>query len=246
VRTREERLLEDPGWGPTIASASVEGHVLVAGPPSGVADATRVTFADGAIGALVMSEGEVGGTGAAEEVRFGLAQVRRICRVGRVRVSHVVFAPREPRPLLLGLVRVANPSDDPVALRYTEHWDVPGGSFRAAEGACERESNGEVRALADAAAVVRARVPEPPPSRGLALDLAVVLPPGSIRDLSFAYVAPQGKSSAGRMVRAWRGEVARALTDVVASWLARVGAGSNAVEAFRREVGAPAIGREAG
>jgi hypothetical protein len=238
-KTSERERLEDPGWGPTVTTVPVEGHVLATGPPKAVATAREVSFAGGAVGALVICAGEVSGTGEPEEVRFGLAQVRRVWSVGPARVAHVVFAPKEPRPLLLGLVRLLNTSEKPLGLHYTELWDLPRESYRAAVGACECDIEGEERALADAGLAVRARPPEPPPSRGLALDLALVLPPGSVRELSFAYVAPPRENSAAGLVRAWRGEVPRALQEVVRAWQLRVGAGWSAVEAFREEVHVP-------
>lgn len=210
--------------------------MLGVGPRDGVASARRTSFARGRIDALVLCEGEVGRTAQPKEVRFGFAQVRRVCTVARLRFVHVLFAPREPRPLLLGLVRLSNTADTPLLVRYTELWDIAEGTFRGLEGACERETDEGVRALAEAGVVLRTRVPEPPPSRGLALDLTIVLPPRSIRELSFAYAAPPLGESAAPLVRAWRGEVGEALEGVVRLWQERLGSGPDAVEAYRRAI----------
>jgi hypothetical protein len=191
------------------------------------------TFAGGRINSLVLCEGEVGRTAESEETRFGLAQVRRIGTVARLRFAHVLFAPREPRPLLLGLVRLSNTTETPLLVEYTELWDVAEGTFRGYAGACERETPEGIRTLADAGVVLRTRVPEPPPVRGLALDLSLVLPPGAVRELSFAYAAPPPEESAARLVRAWRGEVGEALEGVVQFWRDRFGSSPDAVEAYR-------------
>ncbi len=186
----------------------------------------------GRIDALVVSRVGVCRTSTAEP-RLGLAQVRRYCHLDSLDLVHIVFAPVEPRPLLLGLVRLRNRSSAPLPLTYTELWEVAEGSFGTAEGACERVGPRGVRVLADASSVVRARVPEPPPTRGLALDTSLVLPPDSIRELHFAYAAPPSGEPAAPLVRAWRGDVATELVRTVRFWSAQVGAGLDGVRAFR-------------
>ena len=68
-----------------------------------------------------------------------------------------VRAARRRARSLLGLVRLENRSDEPLALEYTETWDVPAGEYRVASAACERRFGGHVFALAEASAVTRAR-----------------------------------------------------------------------------------------
>ncbi len=177
-----------------------------------------------------------------EAVRFGLAQVRRRVSSGPLHCTHVLFAPRRPRPLLLSLVRLVNTGSSPIRIEYTELWDVPEGDYRASVGACERETPEELRVLADLGVVLRTRVPEQSPARGLALDLELVLPPRALRQLYFAYAAPSSGDPPGPLVRAWRGEVARELDEVVRYWNARVGSEGEAVEAFRKALGVPTEG----
>jgi hypothetical protein len=207
------------------------------GSPVALATERGVCFAGGRIDALSLCGGEVGRTAEPEEVRFGLAQVRRLCTLGPVRIVHVLFAPIRSRPLLLGLVRLHNSSGHPQAIEYSELWDVPDGKWCTREGACERRTAEGVRALADAGFVVRARVPEVPPTRGLALDVALFLPPRTVREVHFAYAAPDPGDSAALLVRAWRGNVAHELERVSDLWVSRAGASPDAVTIFRRMVG---------
>jgi hypothetical protein len=171
-----------------------------------------------------------------DDVQYGLAQVRRRISSGPLVCTHVLFSPVRARPLLLGLVRLVNTGGEPLRIDYTEIWDVPDGTCRTAEGACERETEEGLRVLGDAGVVLRTRAPEDPPSRGLALDLALVLPPHSFRQLYFAYAAPPPDEPAAPLVRAWRGDVARELADVVEHWTSRVGSGPDAIDAFRAEL----------
>ena len=112
---------------------------------------------------------------------------------------HVVFAPPVPRALLLGWVRLENRGAEPLALEYTETWDVPAGVYSTAPAACERRFGGHVFALADCAIVARADPPAQPPARGLALDLRLALPPGARRHLAFAYVAVPEEEDPGAL-----------------------------------------------
>lgn len=206
--------------------------MLVRGRPDARIEGRGVLLDGGRIDALVVSRLGVCRTSAAKP-RVGLAQLRRYCQLDLLDLVHVVFAPVEPRPLLLGLVRLRNRSSEPLLLTHTELWEVSEGSFGAAEGACERTGPSGVRALADVGSVVRARVPEPAPTRGLALDTPLVLPPDSIRELHFAYAAPPSGEPAAPLVRAWRGDVATELVRTVRFWSAQVGAGTDGVRAFR-------------
>jgi hypothetical protein len=226
-------VLEEPGWGPTVSDAPERGHVLCAVPRPAVASRDGVTFAGARIDALVLCEGGVHRTAEPADLRFGLAQVRRLVEAPDLRVVHVVFAPLEPRPILLGLVRLANGTDRALGVEYVELWDVDGGAYRASPGACERRTPEGVCVLADAGAALRASPPDEPPTRGLALELTLVLPPRETRTLEFAYAAPDPEEGAELLVRAWRGRVANELTRVVRVWTARLGAGPEAVYAFR-------------
>jgi len=165
------------------------------------------------------------GTREADATLFGVAQARRALATSSVSLLHVVFAPASARAVLLGLTRIENRTGEPLALEYTELWDVPAGDYRVAPAACERRFGGHVFALAEASVVTRARAPEAAPSRGLALDVALAVPPRARRHLAFAYVAVPDEEEAGEVVRAWRGEAA--------AELARIGAALGSVEAYR-------------
>ncbi len=167
-----------------------------------------MSFAGARIDALVRCRCGVVRPGPA---RFAPGQARRPLDVGSLHGTHVVFAPLGDRPLLLGLVRLANTGGEPIIADYTEIWDVHCGDYRAALGACERRGPETVWALADVSAVLRARPPEPPPRVGLALDLTIPLAPGARRDLCFAYVECQLPEEPAALVRAFRGDVAREL-----------------------------------
>lgn len=146
----------------------------------------------------------------------------------------MVFAPAAPRPLLLGLVRLANDAAEPVELSYTELWGVPGSRVRQEAGACICDTEAGERALADASLAVRGRVPDPLPRAGLALELRLPLPPRSVRELAFAYAAPPAGESPGLLVRAWRGDVRHELRRVARAWLARA-PGPNSLAVYRVE-----------
>lgn len=152
-----------------------------------------------------------------------------------MRVLHLLFAPIRPRPLLLALVRLHNPGRELLQLDYTELWDLPIREPLARPGACLcRLPSGE-RALADLGSAIRGRTPEPPPSRGLALAMRLLLPPGEMRELSFAYAAPEAPEPAAALVRAWRGGVRDELEETVGSWREALGQ-ADPVAAYRREV----------
>lgn len=170
-----------------------------------------MVFAGGKIEALLRVEGGVLSTSRASSTQYGVAQVRRALELGDLRALHVVFAPAEPRALLLGWIRLENRGREPLALEYTETWDLPAGEYATAPAACERRIGGHVLALADAGMVARAEPPSLPPARGLALDLRIALPPGARRHLAFAYVAVPAEEDAGALVRAFRGDVGASL-----------------------------------
>jgi hypothetical protein len=198
-----------------------------------------VYLSAGRIDALLLCQGRVLRTSDPLRTRFGLAQVRRELSHGDLRAVHVVFAPDAARPLLLGLVRLANTGAAPLALEYTEIWAVSGDEYRAAAGACERRTADGVRALADVSLAVRAFPPDPPPAEGLALALRLLLPPHSVRELHFAYAAPGAEDPAAALVRAWRGRVPEELARSVRSWRERVAGAAEPVAAYRLRVEQP-------
>lgn len=171
--------------------------------------------------------------------RFGLAQVRRELAAGALRALHLVFAPDAERPLLLGLARLENRGDAPLALEYSETWEVEGDEYRAAAGACERRTADGTRALAEVSLAVRARAPEPPPRSGLALEVRLLLPPRSRRELHFAYAAPGPDDPPAALVRAWRGRVPGELERSAKVWSERVAGSADPVAAYRTQAGAP-------
>jgi hypothetical protein len=211
--------LADPLWGPACRDAPAEGHPIANAVCRGLADGRSVVFAGGKIEALVRAEGAVLSTSSASVTEYGVAQVRRGLEIRGLRVLHVVFAPAAPRALLLAWVRLENSGSEPLALEYTETWDVPAGVYATASSACERRFGGHVFALADCAMVARAEPPAQPPARGLALDLLLALPPGARRHLAFAYVAVTEEDDPGRLVRAFRGEVGTTLERIGRSGL---------------------------
>jgi hypothetical protein len=156
----------------------------------------------------VRCDGAVVTTRDGAATHFGVAQVRRALRARKLQLVHVVFAPEASRAVLLSLVRLENLADEPLALEYTESWDIPAGEYKPASAACERRFGGHVFALAEASAVTRSKPAETAPARGLALDLALALPPRARRHLAFAYVALAEDEDPGEVVRAWRGDVA--------------------------------------
>lgn len=170
-----------------------------------------MVFAGGKIEALVRVGGTVLSTSRPEATEYGVAQVRRALSTDALRILHVVFAPAAPRALLLAWVRIENSGEQPLALEYTETWDVPAGEWATTPAACERRFGGHVFALADCGIVSRAEPPAQPPARGLALDLRMAVPAGARRHLAFAYVALPEEEDAGALVRAFRGEVGASL-----------------------------------
>ncbi len=194
-------------------------------------------FKGGRIDAQILCEGEILRTAEPVSRGFGLAQARRLLGGPRLSALHVVFAPLEPRPLLLGLVRLRNGADEPLIVSYTELWEVRAGSYRTAPGAAELSGPEGVRALAEVGSVIRARAPEPAPSRGLALDLCIPLPPRATRYLSFAYAAPEPGEEAGALVSSWRGDAATELARAVRGWRQRLGDCPDPIGAYRREAG---------
>jgi len=227
-------LLASPEWGPAEPDAT--GHVVANGVAHARCDHASLSFSGGRIDALVSCEGRLLRTSAPDSVHAGLAQVRRGLVSRELAVLHVVFAPMRPRPVLLGLVQLANRTAQPIRLRYSELWDLRGRDPRAEDGACVCWIGEREHALADAGLVIRSRAPEPLPEVGLALDVELVLPPEARRRLVFAYVAAEPDDRAAALVRAWRGDVQDELTRTVASWLARAGGPAGALELYRDKV----------
>ena len=190
------------------------GHPVANEAARALADPGGVVFAGARIDALVRCEGLVLSTREPLLTLFGVAQVRRALRGRSLALAHVLFAPPSPRAILLALVRLENRGDAPLAVEYTETWDLPAGDYRVAPAACERRFGGHVFALAEASDVTRSHAPDQAPTRGLALDLTVALPPRARRHLAFAYVALAEEEDAGELVRAWRGQVAAALVEI--------------------------------
>ena len=120
----------------------------------------------------------------------------------------MIFAPTAARPLLLGLVRVRNGSNELVRVDYTELWDLSGERVPSGAGAATCRLPAGKRALADAGTAIRARLPKRRLEHGLALELVLPLPPRATRELWFCYAAPGPDESAATLVRAWRGQVA--------------------------------------
>lgn len=196
-----------------------DGHPIANAACRGLADARGVVFAGGRIEALVRAEGSVLSTSTPDSTHYGVAQVRRALATNALRVLHVVFAPAAKRALLLAWVRLENRGTEPLAIEYTETWDVPAGDWTTAQAACERRFGGHVFALADCAMVVRAEPPAQTPTRGLALDLQFAVPAGARRHLAFAYVAVPEEEDPGALVRAFRGEVGASLEAIGRSGL---------------------------
>ena len=197
-------------------------------------DGTQFRFAGGRIDALVACDGAILRTAEPDSVGYGLAQVRRRVSTAALELLHVIFAPIRPRPILFGLVVLWNHAGEPTRVDYTETWSVEGDDIRAADGACVCNTPHGRRALAEASLAVRARVPEPPPERGLALWRRLVIPAGAQRWLHFAYAAPPDEEDPAALVRAWRGDVAHELERAAAAWLVRVGGEPGAIEGYRR------------
>lgn len=228
-------LFERPEWGPVVAGSPTSHPV---GNSSCVAHAIQggVYFEGGRIDALIRCAGELFSTSRADATLFGLAQVRRRIELPSLAVEHLIFAPLHPRPLLLALVRLLNKGDRPVVVDYTETWAVSGSEVREAAGACLCETPEGQRALADAGLVVRGRAPDPLPRAGLAVDLRLPLPPGEIRQLSFAYAAPDSGNEAAPLVRGWRGAAEAELARTVAGWVERLAAEEDLIDAYRRNL----------
>ncbi len=196
----------------------------------------RLEFCGGRIDALALCEGDVLRTAEPERVVSGIAQLRRWLVGDPLRILHLVFAPDVSRPLLLSLVRLENPGRTPLRVDYTELWGVRGSSIRPAPGACICETEHGTRALAEAGPALRSRPPNPLPEHGLCLEIQLVLPPVSRRQLCFAYCAPPPQESAAWLVRAWRGDVAGELERTVARWLGRLSPDAAPVPAYRAGV----------
>jgi hypothetical protein len=199
----------------------------------GYATAEGVYLSASRIDALLTCNGRVLRTSQPLRTRFGLAQVRRELEAGALRAVHVVFAPDAARPILLGLVRLHNASDEPLVVDHVETWEADGSDFRALPGACERRTPDGVRALADVSLVVRARAPESAPRAGLALEARVLLPPRSTRELHFAYAAPGPDDFPEALVRSFRGQVPGELARSVRAWRERLGETASPIEAYR-------------
>jgi hypothetical protein len=198
-----------------------------------------VYLSAGRIDALLLCRGRLLRTSDPSRTRFGLAQVRRELAHGDLHAVHVVFAPDAGRPLLLGLARLHNAGDAPLALEYTETWAVSGSDHRAAAGACELRTAEGVCALADVSLAVRAFPLDPPPDEGLALALRLLLPPHSVRELYFAYAAPGPGDPPAALVRAWRGRVPDELVRSVRAWHERLGGVADPLAAYRLQAGRP-------
>lgn len=212
------------------------GHPVANAERSALATAAGVGFEGGRIDALCAVGGEVLRTAAPTSLCSGIAQVRREVVSSRLRLLHVLFAPARARPLLLGVARLENRTDEPALVHYAETWAVGAPAARAGPGACEAVTPAGVRALADASAAIRAVTPDPLPRAGLALDVRVVLAPGARRHLDFVYAAPDPGQPAAPLVVAWRGDVAAELVRTVARWRARLGPGADPVAAYRAAV----------
>ena len=198
-------------------------------------------FEGGRVDALVRCGGALLRISRGASTQVGIAQVRRQAANETLSVTHVLFAPIEPRPLLLAMVELQNRSDAPLPVDYTELWDVAGSETSAAPGACVCETEAGRRALAEASIAIRARAPEPLPTRGLALDLRIGLAPGATRALAFAYAAPGPNEDPAVLVQAWRGDVRAALERTVAHWLEQLQGhegreGADLIELYRQAV----------
>jgi hypothetical protein len=226
-------LFDRPDWGP-IDTESATAHPV--GNAACIAHATPggVYFEGARIDALIRCRGGILSTSRPDSTRYGLAQVRRSLEVSSLAAEHVIFAPLHPRPLLLTLVRLLNKGDRPVVVDYTETWAVSGNEVREAEGACVCETPAGQRALADAGLVIRGRAPDPLPTTGLAIDLRLPLPPGGLRQLSFAYAAPVSGQEAAPLVQGWRGAAGAELGRTVRAWIERLGAEEDLIAAYRR------------
>ena len=200
---------------------------------SAVATPGGVWFESGRIDARVHWRGGWLRTSYADRMDVGLGWARRRVFGEGLSLEHLVFAPAEPRPLLLGLVALRNSTDAGVVAEYCELWEVSGSQPSAAPGACICETGDGRRALADAGIAIRARAPDPLPERGLALDLRIPLAARTTRELSFAYAAPGPNEDPAALVQGWRGGVRAALDSVVAGWLARLAAAPEPLAAYR-------------
>jgi hypothetical protein len=193
-----------------------------------------VFFGGGRIDAQLLCGPEVLRTSDPAETRCGLAQVRRLLQGERVRAAHVVFAPEVARPLLLALVRVHNASAEARVVDYTEIWEVGAGVYTAAPGGAELATAAGRRALAEVSSAIRGRAPEAAPPGGLALALRIPLPAGAVRELAFAYAAPDAGDDAGALIRAFRGHVRAELVRTVRRWQCVVDAADPVADYRRR------------
>ncbi len=228
--------LADEAWGPCSAHPAPGPHPIANAVCRGVAENARVEFAGGRIDALLICHGSLLRTAAPDSTACGIAQVRRYLERGTLRVLHLVFAPEAARPLLLGLVRLENRGEELLPVEYTEIWDVAGEAYASAPGGAERRDVDGLRVLADLGVGVRSRVPETVAPRGLALELTLVLPPRSRRDLCFGYARGDPDEERVPALRALRGEVRPLLADTVRGWMKRLPETPDPVAAYRAEL----------
>jgi len=217
------------------------GHPIANAACAARATAGAVWFEGARLDGLALSAGHVLSTSRPDQVRTGIAQLRRQVELEELRLLHVLFAPDIPRPLLLSLVTLANAGDRAVPVRYTELWEVapPATGERSDEASVEgatfcSTSQGE-RALADASLAVRARPPEPPAEQGLALEVELLVPPRESRQLAFVFAAPPPDEPAAPLVRAIRGDVAREFERTLTAWLARLDT-AQPLPAYREQI----------
>ncbi|MBW2281137.1 MAG: hypothetical protein JRG76_12895 [Deltaproteobacteria bacterium] len=203
---------------------------------SGIATPGGVWFESGRLDAVVHWPGGWLRTSYADRMDVGLGWARRCVFGEGLSLEHLVFAPAEPRPLLLGLAAIRNSTAKPVVVDYCEIWDVTGSDPSSAPGACIRETGAGRRALADAGIAIRARAPDPAPQTGLALDLRLPLPAHTTRELSFAYAAPGPNEDPAALVQGWRGQVHAALDSMVSGWLERLADAPDPLAAYRNAI----------
>ena len=220
-------------WGPYTADRTLAPFPVANARCRAIVDAGGLHFAGGSIGALVVCRGRVLRTAEPDLTAYGIAQVHRGLGAGALRVLHTVFAPAAERTLLLSLVRLENRGEELLPVEYTELWDVRGEDYACSPGGVERRGVDGLRLLGDLSVGVQSRAPETAPEHGLALDLSVVIPPGSRRELCFGYACADPEEPPGPILRAWRGEVRAALATSVRDWLERLPGASDPIRAYR-------------